>query len=156
MQKTRFISILAVGLLLSNIALVAYIALNTERIQGRPQPPPPHGDPKKIIIERLHFDEGQVEEYKKLISAHRAEVVANDQQVRALKDELYHTLVDNNAGNRDSMIAAIVDLQRRIENVHYDHFLAIKKLCRPDQQRDFEELAPDLTRLFGPPPHKRD
>ncbi|GAA4461588.1 hypothetical protein GCM10023093_06490 [Nemorincola caseinilytica] len=155
MQKTRSISILAVGLLLSNIALVSYIALNTERIQGRPMHPPQGGGPKNQIIERLHLDKEQVARYEELIKVHRTEVYNTDEQIRALKDELYLTLGEGATGNKDSIVNAITTLQRKMEYVHYDHFMAIKQLCRPEQQQAFNELAGEFAHLFGPPPHKR-
>jgi len=42
-----------------------------------------------------------------------------------------------------------------IENTRYEHFAAIKKLCRPDQLDSFESLIEELPMLLGNGPAGR-
>lgn len=152
MQKTRFISILAAGLLLSNIALVAYIFWG--HMGHNPPPRQGHEGPRDIIIERLQFSDAQVAQYDKLIQQHRRAVNESDEQLVALKNALYATLTGLDVHAQDSLINAITQAQRDMEYVHYRHFEDIKKLCTPQQLTDFNALAADLASLFGPPRHK--
>lgn len=58
----------------------------------------------------------------------------------------------------DSLIQNINACQAKIERIHYEHFIAIKNICRDDQLPAFEELTIDLAKLFSPPHpprHKR-
>lgn len=154
MGKTKFITFLAIGLLLSNLLLVGYIMLN--RSQPTHQPPPRHGGPRNIIIERLHFSEEQVTEYDKLIQWHRSEIDKRDHKMRELKNQLYSTLSNLSDNTKDSLIATIANTQQEIERIHYKHFEDIKRLCTPQQQADFEKLTKEIAALFAPPrpPHK--
>jgi hypothetical protein len=155
MEKTRLISLLAVGLLLSNLLLVGFILYNKPKHDGEFRSPHP-GGPRNIIIERLHFDDAQVTQYDKLITWHRGEVNKADEQLVALKNQLYGTLA-NTAGSivKDSLMNAISAVQQSIEKIHYRHFEDIRNLCTEKQKPDFEALSRDMASLFGPPPHKR-
>ncbi len=157
MGKTKFITFLAVGLLLSNLLLVGYIMLHKSS-QPVHQGPPPHGHhgPRNIIIERLHFSDAQITEYDKLIQWHRSEIDRADQKIRELKNQLYSTLNTPSGNTKDGIIASIATTQQEIERIHYKHFEDIKHLCTPQQQADFEELTKEIASLFAPPrpPHK--
>lgn len=161
MEKTKFISFLAIGLLLSNLLLVGYIMVNKSRSphahENREQGPPRHHGPRNLIIERLHFNDAQVTEYDKLIIWHRGEIEKADDRIMELKNQLYSTLGNPADNVKDSLIAAIAAKQQDIERIHYKHFEDIKQLCTPEQQADFEELTKEIASLFGPhkPPHKR-
>lgn len=149
MQKTKFLSILAIGLLLSNLILLVYI------FQGRAgSPPPDHRPdrPRNIIIERLHFTNAQIEEYDHLIQQHRSAIEDADRRIMQLKNRLYSQL-STSVGDmeKDSLLNAIAETQRSIESIHYHHFEDIKKLCTPEQAKDFDMLATDLASLFSHP-----
>lgn len=150
MNKFRLLTILVAGLLLSNLLLVVFIL----RAPG----PPREGGPKREIIERLQLDKGQVADYERLISAHRARINALDDSIRMQKDALYRTLADTAGGVEPAAaIRELGRLQMEIETTHYHHFQDIRSLCRPDQQPRFRELTKDIGRLFRPggDPHGR-
>ena len=155
MQKTTLISAVAVGLLVSNLALVAHVLRSDNRPPHPPHPSQQPAGPRNLIIERLHFDAQQVAAYQQLIDRHRAAVLAGDERILQLKKELYTSLsAPADSIRTDSLAAAIANEQRHMEQVHYHHFAEIKKLCHPDQLTYFNELAPELAQLFGPPPHR--
>lgn len=157
MEKTKFISILAIGLLLSNLVLVGFIVMN--KPQQLLPPPPQHEGPRNTIIERLHFDEKQVVEYDKMIEWHRTNIRETDQKIADLKKQLYSTLNSlDNTNVKDSLIAAIAIAHQVVEHIHYKHFEDIKQLCNSDEQKAaFEELTKEIAALFAPhrPPHKQ-
>jgi hypothetical protein len=62
---------------------------------------------------------------------------------------------DQQESLRDSLILEINKVQMNIENIHYNHFLDIKGLCRPEQQQAFNALTADIAKLFSPRPPKR-
>lgn len=145
MNKNTFKTALIICLALSNILLVVFIASKPR--DGRPDP----DRPKRMVIEKLHFDEQQVADYQVLIDEHRRQIRELDQQIIALKNELYsHLTEQNNKAISDSLTAEIAKVQQRIEQVHFAHFTDIKKLCRGNQQADFEALSQELTKIFPP------
>jgi len=144
MNRTRLISFIAIGLLITNLSMVGFIFLNKPQHQM-------HGGPKKIIAERLHFDAQQIEEYDKLISLHRMEIKTKDSLIRQTKNELYGCISSNNVTLKDSLENKLGQLQIEIEEINYNHFLDIKKLCKENQLVDFNILVKHLAQLFARP-----
>jgi protein CpxP len=145
MNKNAFKTALIICLVLSNIMLVIFIV--GKPADGRPD----HDRPKRMVIEKLHFDEQQVADYQVLINEHRRQIRELDQQIIAFKKELYsHLSEENNKTISDSLTTEIAKVQQRIEQVHFAHFTDIKKLCRGNQQADFEALSQELTKIFPP------
>ena len=146
MNRTRLISFIAIGLLITNLLMVGFIFLNKPHHQM-------HGGPKKLIAERLHFDAQQIEEYDKLIALHRMEIKTKDSLIRQAKNELYGCISSNNTTLKDSLENKLGQLQIDIEEINYNHFLDIKKLCKENQLTYFNDLVKDLAQLFARPKH---
>lgn len=116
----------------------------------KPFPPGRPPSPREIIIERLKFDENQIEKYEELIDSHRNEIINIEHSLKAAKEKLYLTLLSENENEKDELIAQINILQRKIEIAHYEHFKAIKNICKPEQINFFNDLTNDLAFIFSP------
>ncbi len=152
MNKNKLIRILAVVLLLTNIALVSFIFLK------RPKHHQGEG-PRNIIIERLHFDRNQILKYDQLITIHRAKIKKKEKDIIEIKNNLYLQLLEeNNQQTVDSLQSRIGFVQTEIENIHYRHFEDIHHLCNDNQEKYYAELVKEIAQLFSmhrrPPPHK--
>jgi periplasmic protein CpxP/Spy len=145
MNKSKLLIISVVTLAALNIALILVLTLGHS-----PRPPHNMGGPKQIVIEKLHFDANQIEAYEELISVHRETIRSKEEEMRVAKESLYHSLSSNNQDKRDELIAKINIIQKNFEEIHYNHFLDIKKLCKPDQIKDYNELTNELARIFSP------
>jgi len=143
MKNLKYLQLIIILLVISNILLVLFIFLR--------KPPRPEG-PKNIIIERLHFDQRQIDEYELLIDQHRKDIQRNEEEMMTLKSALYKTLLNENAVEKDSLIQLIGKKQEEAEMINYNHFADIKKICKSDQQKHFKALVHDLGRLFS---HKK-
>jgi hypothetical protein len=142
MNKVRFLAWLCGGLLLANLALAAALLLK--------KPVRPHHEgPRDLIIEKLHFDGEQVEEYDKLIHWHRAEISKTENSILEVKNLLYAGLAQNDSTQKDSLVSVLCNLQVQIENIHYLHFRDIRKLCRAEQLKYFESLTLEIATLFS-------
>lgn len=142
MNKIKTISMIAIGLLISNLVLVGFIMLR------KPKHPMPQG-PKKMVIEKLHFDDKQVEQYEVIIQEHQKNIRKADDDIIKYKNALYQTLTkSDNESEKDSLINQIANVQKEIEDIHFNHFLEIKKLCKPEQQKYFEDLTKEIEGLF--------
>ena len=107
--------------------------------------------PKNIIIERLHFDKEQIEQYEKLIDEHQSSIKTTRDSIRMTKNDLYQTLNNESFAGKDSLLVRLSVLQKQIELIHYNHFAQLKKLCKPGQLNAFNDLTKDLARFFAPP-----
>jgi periplasmic protein CpxP/Spy len=159
MSKIKLLSIAVIGLLAINIAVIGYLLLRKPPMPpiGMPQSEKKEG-PKKIIIDKLHFDKEQVTAYEALIVGHRESVKGLKDSISNTKNNLYQSLKTENFTGKDSLIHLLGFLQKRIELVHYEHFTQIKKLCKPEQMADFNTLTNELAFYFttekkgSPPP----
>ena len=153
MSKSKLLSIAVIGLLLINLGTLAFLFLN------KPPHPPGMGPgrggegPKRIIIERLGFDKEQIAQYEKLIDGHRRTIRELDEQIKETKNDLYSTLSSGSQLNKDSLQIRLGEIQKQIESTHYSHFADIKKLCRPEQLKYFDDLTKELARFFAPGKH---
>lgn len=155
MEKSKLLTLAVVALLVINIGTLVFLYL------GKPHPGPRMGPegmgrpkPKEIIIEQLGLDAPQIKVYEGLIQEHRQRVDSLDRIIRESKDALYQNLANDSGDAVDTaLIAKINAAQKQIELTHYQHFLALKKLCKPEQKEKFEALTEELHHLFGRPPH---
>jgi hypothetical protein len=136
------------------IALVATNAILLFFLLQRNKPRMNPDAPKKMIIERLKFDDNQINTYQKLIDTHRKDIKARDMQILAIKNELYLLLLHNDIDNTvvDSLSIKIAETQKEIELIHFNHFRAIKAICAGTQIENFNDLAKDLVNIFN---HKK-
>ncbi len=143
MNKVKILVIAVVILLASNVFFLVKMLSHDDK--------PERKTPKDMIIQKLNFDDKQIKEYEALIDAHRSKIGALDKQIIDAKLELYMNMDDANDQTRGEDFEALTTYLLEVEKLHYQHFLDIKKLCRPDQISQFEELSLELPQLFSPP-----
>lgn len=144
MNKIKILGIVSISLFLLNLVLIWFILEHKPR-HGR------RNEPKKVIIEKLHFTTAQIEAYEKLIDSHRTKLFRTEQKIKLLKKQLYANLQDGSEyNNSDSLMKAIGVVQIEIEKIHYNHFEAIKQLCTPEQKPLFNKLSAEIAELFAP------
>jgi len=160
MSKIKLLTIAVIGLFLLNIGMITFMLFGNPIRPGLGRPPLQREAPREAIIQMLHFDKEQSDQYKELIDQHQALIRDLDDKIAETKNELYQTLSTENITIKDSLQIVLADLQKQVESVHYAHFMDIKKICRPDQLNDFNKLTKELSRLFSrnarnnPPPPK--
>lgn len=157
MSKMKWLTVAVIGLLITNLVVVSTVLFKKETpatIPQQPMPPGPErlGGPKYYIMEKLQFDEAQKAAYEKLVLNHRNSINAKEAAIEQLKNELYNTLTDDKLSpQKDSLEAALSAVQKQIEEIHYNHFIEIKQLCKPEQLPLYNELSKEFTRFFMPP-----
>lgn len=153
MSRIKIISAVAVGLFVINLMLIGFILNKRAHRPGKGE------GPQVQIVQILHLDEMQQARYKLMVEEHKALLQQNKAEMLTLKKELLATLGTETDGvKKDSLIVVLGAKHADLERGFYDHFLAIKKLCKPDQQAFFQQLALELPRMFdhhqGPPPRR--
>jgi protein CpxP len=140
MNKYKFLTIIVIVLLIINGILFFILVKNHKR----------KGGPKNIIIEKLHFDKKQIKKYEVFIQQHRNAINENENSMNKLRSKLYEELKNaDNSIKIDSLITIIGKQQMDAEYINYKHFLEIKKLCKPNQKKDFDELIKEIANLFS-------
>lgn len=149
MTKNRFYIFIIVGLLISNLLLVVFMLMRK---------PPHHSGPRDLIIERLHFDEKQIQQYDGLIQQHRMQIREKEHELMDAKTQYYSLLKNKDQKNGDSLVQKIGTISMETEKINFKHFQDIRKICHPDQLQDFDHLIDEFEALFAPgpkPPHER-
>lgn len=147
MTKIKVLIVSVITLVILNVGLLVFFMVLKPRLDGVNRE-----GPRKIIIEKLHFDANQQEEYAVLIQEHRNVIEAIERQIRLNKEKLYRLLLAPkvNEKAKDSLINVLANYQLQIEKTHFDHFQKIKSLCKSTEQKeDFEALTKELGRLFS-------
>jgi periplasmic protein CpxP/Spy len=148
MSKIKLLTIAVIGLLAINIGVFGFLLLRKPPMPSNGRGPMKQEGPKKIIIEQLHFDKDQVAAYETIIIEHQKSVKVLKDSISNTKNNLYQSLKTETFTGKDSLITLLSDLQKRIESVHYDHFIQIKKICRPEQMEAFNKLTNELAFYF--------
>jgi hypothetical protein len=155
MTKTNVLYGIVALLVVLNITIL-FVVL------GKPQPPLDFGhrplDLRSVIEQKLQFDTQQKEKLSGLIDSHRAETRELDAQIQKIRGTYYESLTDNRStlAQQNQLLQQLGQLQIRIEKGRWQHFMAVKKLCKPDQLDNFSELTKELVRAFPGgtrPPH---
>ena len=154
MEKSKLLTIAVFALLLLNLGTLGFLVF------GKTPAMPPHGphrEPKYQIIEQLHFDTTQQQQYEKLILGHREAISQIEEHIHMAKNRLYLQLLKDQTDNKakDSLIDVHATYQKQIEQTHFNHFRDIKKICKPEQLDYYYDLTQELSRIFSRPPHPR-
>ncbi len=157
MSKIKLLTIAVIALLVINTGIVGFLLMKKPPMPPGGSPPMGRDGPRKMIIERLHFDKEQVATYEKLIEEHQASVKLLGDSVKIAKNNLYRSLQSETFTGKDSLVNQLGALQRQIELLHYNHFTDLKKICKPGQLSKYNDLTKELAHFFssekkGPPP----
>jgi protein CpxP len=151
-MKTGFQRLVIVLLVLNLIAVSAFWFLHGGNKNGGREDRSGQGQgagPRNEIIDRLHFDKGQVAQYDSLIVKHRKLVGQKEKEIQGLRTSLFMGVSDGiDSKLKDSWVRQIGVLHADIQQIHFAHFLDIQKICKPEQRADFECLTKDLSTMF--------
>ncbi|MCX6188426.1 MAG: hypothetical protein NTW54_02250 [Bacteroidetes bacterium] len=140
MNKSKFLTVVVIALLISNGILFFMLAKEYLGKDG----------PRNIIIEKLHFDKMQVENYEGYIQQHRKAINDNEDAMNKLRSNLFEQLkYQQDSAKIEVLISFIAKQQCVAEKINYNHFLLIKNLCKPAQIKDFDDLTKDIASLFS-------
>jgi periplasmic protein CpxP/Spy len=135
---------------------------------GRPSHPPANGrlvspEHEKVRLEQLlkvelGFDESQIEQYLKMRQEHRRQAQQLNDEIRQLKKAMFDEVLQDNSQQElsDSLLTLAQEKQAKLEQHTFQHFLDLKKLCKPEQQEHLKFLIHELFRQNSPPGMKND
>lgn len=157
MEKTKLLRVSVIALLLLNFGILFFLFFTESKKESVPTHFGNRREPKAIIIEKLHLDNQQINDYQLLINWHRSQIRSLEDTIRNSKNELYLLLNNEpiDLAKKDSLIDHLSQLQKEIESTHFKHFQDIKKLCTKEQLKDYESLTKELSRIFSKGPKPR-
>jgi Spy/CpxP family protein refolding chaperone len=157
--KNKLLTWLVILLLIANTATLAMFWLNK-----KPHPPQPKGAPNEFLIKELKLDTKQQEQLDVLVIEHRQMAEQIREKIRTAKDNLFDLVKNANATDsaKQTAAAACSKLTEQLDVLTVNHFQKLRALCNAEQQKKFDEIIHDVTRMMaqpppgrpgGPPPH---
>lgn len=152
METNRFLKIVIIILLMVNIGTLAFIWS-----QGRHGSPPPHPSVFDFLTRELQLDNRQQEQYEILRDEHHRTVEDLQKTGRQLHQQYFGLLHGATADSAQVNLLAdsLVSLQKQIELITFYHFQKVRAICKPDQQKKFDEVINEALRMMAPPPPHR-
>ena len=105
-------------------------------------------NPHEVLINALNLDDAQ---RQKLEVLKLRDIAARDSFSKEMTNRrrvLYSNFTTKNATQIDSATAEIAQVFQKLEKSNYEHFAAIRALCRPEQQAQFDTLIFESVRLL--------
>ena len=116
-------------------------------------PPRPKGGPGKYLVETLQLDEQQQIAYTKIREEHQQKAREYQQESNARHKRLFDLLATPVVDSvRMFEIADSISIrQKAMELYTFEHFRALRAICRPDQQQKFDSIIGEAVKQMGPP-----
>ena len=116
-------------------------------------PPRPKGGPGKYLVETLQLDEQQQIAYTKIREEHQQKAREYQQESNARNKRLFDLLATPVVDSvRMFEIADSISIrQKAMELYTFEHFRALRAICRPDQQQKFDSIIGEAVKQMGPP-----
>ena len=154
-KQKRYLILVIVILVIMNLGTLFILWV------GKPSPSPQkrsqvsHEQEKarleQLLKGELGFDENQVEQYLKMRYEHRKQSLTLNTKIHELKkqmyDEVFHDMPQQLS---DSLLNLIQAKQAELEHITFQHFIDLKKLCKPDQQDKLKLLIDEFFSKNSP------
>ena len=139
-------------LVISNIAILAYLLWSHQGPKNRKGPP----DPMRMVHflkKELQLDNRQVEAFTQLRQQHFEKTRLIRKEIRQNKERMITTFTSLEADQEKAKEIAqtIGQLQTNLEKELISHFADLKKVCSPDQQKKLGQVFTKALKR-GPPP----
>ena len=148
MEKRKFSNVVIILLILINIGLVTFILQHQK---------PHHEGPRHHIEEVLGFSDSQKKEFEIIIKKHQKNIRSMEKERFNLKKKLYKLLTDSdfNFEKRDSLIQLLSYTNFKVEQIHFNHFIEMKSICKENQLLKFTQLSNEFPKYFSSPMIKK-
>ncbi|MCB0700408.1 MAG: periplasmic heavy metal sensor [Chitinophagales bacterium] len=157
MKRENFYTLVIILLLLLNFATIGYLLLGKDGKKGHMPPPPPPGA-DNVIIEKLHLNEDQQQQFEIFKRRHRKSMDSVQRNIKDAQKALF-TLVKNEEMDmpmRDSLLHEIEKDESAKHLITIQHFHDLRSIMEPKQVELFNEFIEEIGgRITGPgrPPH---
>ncbi len=109
---------------------------------------------KQLLKEVLSFDENQIEEYLMMRYNQKQKVLVVQNDIQQIKKQMFDAVLKDNPPEMlsDSLLTLSKKKMGELEQLTYDYFLSLRKLCKPEQIDKLKILMGDY--FHNAPPMK--
>ena len=165
-KQKRYLIFVIVLLVILNLGTVLMLWLNKppklmmQRMPQRPEQEKMHI--QQLLKDQLGFDKTQAEQYLKLREEHHKRASLLQNEIQRIKKLMFDEVLKENPQTTlsDSLLKLSQEKTADLEQLTFQHFLDLKKLCKPDQQDKlkfligefFHQNPPSEINTDSPPP----
>ena len=133
-KQKKYIIIIIGVLVLINLTFIL-LFFNQNKV-------PHHKGPRNMIIEALHFDDEQIEQYDLLITDHKHLMRKGKRELHSLRKSYFLATID-------SASLLLSNSYMHIESLNKNHVNDIMELCNSSQKKEFIILIKEKSLFFG-------
>ena len=154
-KQKRLLVILIFVLVLFNSGLLFLIwnqnTGSTKTDQIRKSPEEMREELKHILKKELDFSQEQIEEYLAVRFEHNRKIIRLRRLISETKREMFDKVLLENSEQTlsDSLLSVAMDSQAEIERLTYEHLIALKNICTPEQRGKLQQI---IHQIVAPPP----
>ncbi len=150
MKRDNILTVSVVLLLLLNFGTLGYLFFSKHH-----GPRPPRVD--KIIIETLQWNEEQQQQFEKLKHEHRNSMNQLDEQNEEAAIKYFSLLNFSpiDTAQKSLLEKEMANIEAKKADITFRHFEDLKKICTPEQAKNFDALIPQLIEILLPPHPKK-
>lgn len=157
-KQKRFLGFVVALLVVLNAALLTLLWLgrpaNRPGLAGGREMQKDRPPMEQMLRKELGFDDQQIQTYLELREKHQQQFVKLNSQLQQIKKQMFDQVFEENP---DSVLSAelldkSVQLQQQIDRITYAHLLALKDLCKADQQGQLKKLVAEVFKINRPQP----
>jgi len=151
-KQNRYLFVVIILLVILNLATITMLWLGKpEQRQPRLDQPNPAEEQNRIsqiLKDELGFDKQQIDKYLQIRREHREKVRMLNDEIRQVKKQMFDEVLKDipKPEFSDSLLAISQSKQAEIERMTFQHFLNLKRLCKPEQQNKLKLLMHELFR----------
>ena len=156
MGSNRFLKIAVVVLLLVNIATLVFMWNGHRQHEGgRPQQHGPNGA-FDFLTHELNLDESQIKQFDALRKEHHEAAMLIQEKNHKMHRRFFDLLKNMPA---DSVVStqladSMAMYQKQMEMLTFNHFKKVREICKPEQQKKFDEVINEALEMMAPHPPK--
>ena len=159
MNQLSFYKYTTWGLLVLNLAMIAFFFLTKPEFPQQRRPP---GDHQKMNASTtLGLNKDQTEKFLTSAKRHEGEIKSIDAQQKELLTQYFNSLIDTTLMSKNQItIDSFTTLEKQKIEITYRHFQEIKDILSFEQVNDFEPFMKEVLKKAiprhrkNPPPPK--
>lgn len=153
-RANKFLIALVLILIVANIASIALFWIK----DVKPPAMQPRATPAEFLVKELQLTTAQQQQFETLKKEHQQEASTLRKEIKDAKEELFELLKipEVNDSVKNTAVKKISLLTEQIDLVTFNHFEKVRAICNVTQQKKFDEIIKEVTRMMAPqgPPHR--
>ena len=146
-RTNKFLIGLVLILIVANIASVALFWIKESKPTAMQQPK----SPAAFLIKELQLNALQQQQFEALKKEHQAAASTLRKEVKDGKEELFDLLKLSTVADtmKQNAVRKISLLTEELDLVTFNHFEKVRAICNPTQQKKFDEIIKEVTKMMG-------